>query len=154
MRRMNQEKPPKVAIVVGATGATGQVLMKYLLESDHYSQVIVLHYRTTPWTDHPKVREIVRSLDQLKDLEIEPAADALFCCLGTTIKKAGSKHEFAKVDRDYVLALGQWAVDYGQPSFHLISAYGADSGSLAFYMKVKGETERVLKQMGLRSLSI
>lgn len=151
---MSKEKPPKIAMVVGATGATGQVLMKYLLECDRYSEVIVLHYRTTPWSDHPKVREIVLSLDQLKELETGSTVDALFCCLGTTIKKAGSKYEFARVDRDYVLALGQWAANHGQPSFHLISAYGADAGSMAFYMKVKGEAERGLKQMGLRSLSI
>ncbi|KEI70557.1 hypothetical protein [Endozoicomonas elysicola] len=151
---MSKEKPPKIAMVVGATGATGQVLMKYLLECDRYSKVIVLHYRTTPWLDHPKVREIVLSLGQLKELETSSTVDALFCCLGTTIKKAGSKYEFARVDRDYVLALGQWAANHGQPSFHLISAYGADGGSMAFYMKVKGETEHGLKQMGLRSLSI
>ncbi|WP_419533230.1 hypothetical protein [Endozoicomonas sp.] len=151
---MSKEKPPKVAMVVGATGATGQVLMASLLASDHYSEVIVLHYRTTPWRDHPKIREIVLSLDQLQDLEPGLTVDVLFCCLGTTIKKAGSKPAFAKVDRDYVLALGQWAVSHGQPSFHLISAHGADKRSLAFYMKVKGEAESGLKRMGLRSLSI
>ncbi|WP_257296876.1 hypothetical protein [Endozoicomonas sp. YOMI1] len=149
---MSKEKPPRVAMVVGATGATGQVLMQYLLESSHYSEVVVLHYRSTQWAGHAKVREVVLSLDQLKDLDL--TVDVLFCCLGTTIKKAGSKPAFAKVDRDYVLALGQWAVDHGQPSFHLVSAHGADKGSLVFYMKVKGEAESGLKTMGLRSLAI
>lgn len=141
-------------MVVGATGATGQVLMQYLLESSHYSEVVVLHYRSTQWAGHAKVREVLLSLDQIKDLDPGLPVDVLFCCLGTTIKKAGSKSAFAKVDRDYVLALGQWAVDHGQPSFHLISAHGADKSSLAFYMKVKGEAESGLKTMGLRSLAI
>ncbi|MFK0569967.1 hypothetical protein [Endozoicomonas sp.] len=151
---MTTGKPAKVAMVVGATGATGKVLMKYLLESEHYNQIIVVHYRSTPWASHPKVREIVMSFDQLKALEAESKVDTLFCCLGTTIKKAGSKIGFTKVDQDYVLALGQWAVSHENPSFHLVSAYGANAKSLAFYMRVKGETEKMLNSMGLRSLSL
>ena len=141
-------------MVVGATGATGQALMKALLAGNDYSEIIVLHYRPTPWANQAKVRQITLNFDQLSELEITNPVDSVFCCLGTTLKKAGSKQAFSKVDHDYVLALGKWAVNHGQPTFHLISSHGANARSLAFYLRVKGETENEIKALGLAALTI
>ncbi|WP_299728256.1 hypothetical protein [uncultured Endozoicomonas sp.] len=144
----------KTAMVIGATGATGQALMSLLLNSDKFNNVIVVHYRPTPWHNHPQVNEIVMDFDQLETMEAGTEVDTVFCCIGTTIKKAGSKSAFVKVDHDYVLALGRWAVKHGNIAFHLISAQGANKKSMAFYMKVKGDVEDSLKTLNLNSLCI
>ena len=151
---MNRNNAVKVAMVVGATGATGQVLMQALLTGNDYTEIIVLHYRPTSWANVPKVRQIILNFDRLSELETPHKVDTVFCCLGTTLKKAGSKQAFLRVDRDYVLALGDWAAVNGQPAFHLISSYGANVGSWAFYLRVKGETENELKNLGLSGLTI
>ena len=78
----------------------------------------------------------------------------VFCCLGTTIGRAGSKEAFRRVDHDYVLALGQWARGAGAHRMIVISAAGADAASRVFYSRVKGETERDLAALRLRSLVI
>ncbi len=141
-------------MVLGATGATGRILMERLLASDVYHRVIVIHYRPTPWAMHPKVTEQIVSLDQLEALDCETSVDEVFCCLGTTIRRAGSRAAFRQVDQDYVIAIAQWIYSNKQPRLHLISAYGANPQSRAFYMRVKGEVEESLKTMGLASLVI
>ena len=142
------------AMVLGATGATGRILMERLLASDVYHKVIVIHYRPTSWATHPKVTEQILSLDQLGSLHCDTSVDEVFCCLGTTIRRAGSRAAFRQVDHDYVIALARWVCANQQPRLHLISAYGANSKSRAFYMRVKGEVETSLKAMGLASLVI
>ena len=145
---------PRIALVVGSTGATGSQLMQRLLASDHFSQIVIVHYRPTQWATHPKVSEYQITPDELNHFSGLPHIDEVFCCLGTTIRKAGSKQAFRKVDHDYVIALAQWMSANPQPRLHLISAYGANARSHAFYMQVKGEVEDTLKTMELDSLVI
>jgi uncharacterized protein YbjT (DUF2867 family) len=80
--------------------------------------------------------------------------DAVICCLGTTIAKAGSQEKFRYVDHDLVVDLGRWAKSQGVPAFSVVSAIGADPSSRIFYNRVKGEMERDLQQLALPSLNI
>ncbi len=150
----DQKRSAMTAMVLGATGATGRILMERLIASDVYQRVIIIHYRSTSWATHPKVTEQILSLDQLGSLRCDTAVDEVFCCLGTTIRRAGSRAAFRQVDHDYVIALAQWVCANQQPRLHLISANGANPQSGAFYMRVKGELEASLKSMGLVSLVI
>lgn len=73
----------------------------------------------------------------------------VFCCLGTTIRKAGSQEAFRRVDHDYPLALAQRAGTGGARQFLMVSALDANAGSSIFYSRVKGETERDIAAIGL-----
>ena len=82
------------------------------------------------------------------------AVDAVFCCLGSTIKQAGSQAAFRVIDHDLVLTAASAAKAAGAGHFLVISALGADPASGVFYNRVKGEMERDLQQLGLAKLSI
>jgi len=81
-------------------------------------------------------------------------ADDVYCCLGTTIKKAGSKEAFYKVDHTYVVQLAQVTAGKGATQFLVVSSMGADAGAMFFYNKVKGEMERDVQQQGLNTVHI
>ncbi|MEO7081536.1 MAG: NAD-dependent dehydratase, partial [Flavobacteriales bacterium] len=85
--------------------------------------------------------------DDLQE-ELQPVkVDAVLCCLGTTIKKAGSQAAFIAVDKALPLGIARWAKSQGVPTYVIISAVGADAGSRVFYSRVKGEVEKELKAM-------
>jgi uncharacterized protein YbjT (DUF2867 family) len=83
-----------------------------------------------------------------------PAAEDAFCCLGTTIKKAGSQEAFRAVDHDAVLAFARAAKRAGVRRFLVVTALGADARSSVFYNRVKGEAEQALQALGFESLVI
>ena len=91
---------------------------------------------------------IAKDDDLLSALKNE-RVDAVICCLGTTIKKAGSKQAFRAVDHDLVIGIAKWAKANNVHTFCVVSAIGADPGSKIFYNKVKGEMERDLASIGL-----
>ena len=129
----------KTAIVAGASGLTGGFLLQLLAQDKSFERIIVLS-RKAMKPALPKVREVVVDFDNLGRYEFWPDADVLFCCVGTTIKKAGSQEEFRKVDHDLPLKLAEQCALFNV-SFHLVSSIGADAQSRYFYLKTKGETE-------------
>jgi len=78
----------------------------------------------------------------------------VFCCLGTTIKTAGSQEAFLKVDYTYVIESARIAKSQGTPAFSVVSAMGANSKSGIFYNRVKGDMEEALQKIGFSSLLI
>jgi len=140
----------KTALIAGASGLTGGYLLNLLLESPEYSTVIA-YVRKSSGLTHPKLKEILVDWETL----LEPvAAEDVFCCLGTTIKKAGSQEAFRRVDYDYPLQLAQLQYRGGSQQFLLVSAMGADAKSAIFYSRVKGELENALQSIGYKSLHI
>lgn len=142
----------RTAIVVGATGFTGSFLVKQLCESEEYAAVSVIVRRDFPFK-HVKLDVKMIDFDKLeeKDLDI---ADDLFCCLGTTMKKAKTKEKFERVDLEYPLRIASLAKKRGIPNFHVISAVGSNKNSLFFYSRVKGKMEEGLIAIQLPHLSI
>lgn len=140
------------ALVAGASGLVGGFLLDALLESPLYREVCSLGRRPLP-RQHPKLTQRTVDFAQLES-EALPSGDDAFCCLGTTIKKAGSQEAFRAVDHDAVLAFAQAARKAGARRFLLVSALGADPHSRIFYNRVKGETEEDLKGVGFESLII
>jgi len=143
----------KNVLLIGATGATGKEVLRELQNNDEIRLIHVLHYRSTSIEDREKVFEHTLPFEKLLDLRLE-GIDCVFCCIGTTIKKAGSKERFAQIDRDFVIELGRWAKIMNVGSFHVISAMGADKDSAIFYNRVKGEMEEGLIRLNLNSLYI
>ena len=103
-----------------------------------------------------KLREVLVS--DLAELTVECrrsfAASIYFCCLGTTIRAAGGKENFEKVDHAAIVAFAKIAKAHDARAFALVSAMGANAKSIFFYNRVKGRTEDDVKALGLRSLII
>jgi uncharacterized protein YbjT (DUF2867 family) len=140
------------AIIAGASGEVGKHLLNYLLEDNEYVEVISL-VRSSSLVEHQKLNNQSIDFEKIASLP-SMTADALFCCLGTTIKKAGSQAAFEKVDYEYVVNLAKWAKQIGVKQFHVVSAMGADANSNVFYSKVKGRMEEELQQIGIASTYI
>lgn len=140
------------AAIAGATGLTGHYVLNRLLDDGHYDPVLAV-LRKPMHRNHPRLREAVADFNSLDKLPALPI-DAAFCCLGTTIRKAGSKDAFRAVDSGYVLAFARWARDRGARHFLLVSSVGAASDSGNFYLRVKGEVERDLATFGFEWLDL
>lgn len=143
----------KSAILVGASGLVGGELLSLLLDAKEYNKVIVFGRRSLN-LKHPKLDEIIIDFEQLDQYKESIRVNEVYCCLGTTIKKAKSKEAFKKVDVDYVLGLGKIAKEMGVEKFLLISSMGANQQSVVFYSKMKGLVEEGLKGIGFNSLHI
>lgn len=144
---MTEGARSKRALLAGATGLVGGHLLTRLLAHPAYSRVEVLVRRALPISD-PKLAQRVVDFEHLH-ASPDIAADDMFCCLGTTIGKAGSQEAFRRVDHDYALALGNLAKSAGARQFLMVSSLGADAKSSVFYSRVKGETERDIVAIGL-----
>lgn len=143
-----------VALIAGATGLVGGHCLDGLLESPDYDRVIALTRR--PLTQrHAKLDQHLVDFEQLgREGTIFPAADDVFCCLGTTIKTAGSQAAFRQVDFVYVVALAGQALGRGARQFLLVSSLGANPGSRIFYSRVKGETEAAIAALSFEGRHI
>lgn len=140
----------RIAIIAGATGLVGRHLIEQLLESPRYSQVHAIG-RRAPSIVHEKLHVIASDLQSIPTL---PSVDDAFCCLGTTIRKAGSQAAFRAVDFQMVLNFAKAARKAGAKRFLVVSSLGANAKSPVFYNRVKGETEQALTALNFESLHI
>lgn len=143
----------KKAVVAGASGLVGMKLVEQLLDHEDYILVQVLVRKKLP-LHHPKLKQTMVDFEKLDRYVNEVEGDDLFCCLGTTIKKAGSQEAFRKVDYEYPVRLSRWAEQKGMKKFLVISALGADLHSSIFYSRVKGEMEAAVKSVDLQAIHI
>ncbi|MGH7754502.1 MAG: oxidoreductase [Gemmatimonadales bacterium] len=141
------------AVAAGATGLVGGHLVELLLADPAYSRVTTLVRKPAP-ASHPKLSQRVVDFDRLAATPDFPAAQDVFCCLGTTIKKAGSQDAFYRVDFTYVLELARTASRHGARQFLLVTALGADPKSRIFYNRVKGETEQAVNQVPFDAIQV
>lgn len=141
----------KTALMVGATGLVGHLLLQRLLASNDYQQVIVLARRASG-VSHTKLIEHIVDFTALPDLSVN--IDDVFCCLGTTIKVAGSQAAFYQVDCTYPIHVATWAKQRGAQQILLISALGASLDSSVYYNRVKGEVEQKIAALALPSTLI
>ncbi|MEO8164182.1 MAG: oxidoreductase [Betaproteobacteria bacterium] len=134
------EARPKKALLAGASGLVGAHVLARLLAHPAYAQVEVLVRRELSIRD-PKCIQRIVDFERL-DSAPHPQADDVFCCLGTTLKQAGSRDAFRRVDHDYPVALARLALAGGARQFLMVSALGARANAGVFYSRVKGETEQ------------
>ena len=143
------------ALLAGATGLVGGHCLERLLGTARYDSVIVVTRRSLAVSPRPpKLREVVVEFDRLDDVRDRLRADHVFCALGTTIRKAGSRQRFREVDLEYPLRLARLTRAHGASHFSIVSALGASRASLFFYSRVKGEVEAQLRDMDWPSLAI
>ena len=141
------------AWIAGATGLVGRQLVVELSTRLSSGNVTAL-VRRPEGQKLPRVEERVVAYERL-ELELAgTSATHAFCCLGTTIAKAGSQQAFRRVDFDYALAFGRAARSAGVRKFSIVTALGADPKSSIFYNRVKGEIEQALAELGFPELHI
>lgn len=138
---MTAAAPGRRVLLAGATGLVGGYCLRQLLDQPSIAEVEVWTRRPLV-INHPKLRVRIVDFDRLPD---EGAAvHAIFCCLGTTIRQAGSEAAFRKVDFEYPLALARYGERVAANKFLMVSALGADRNSRVFYNRVKGEAENAV----------
>jgi uncharacterized protein YbjT (DUF2867 family) len=142
-------------VIAGASGVVGARVLHHLLRRDDVGRVIAVGRRTLP-LQHEKLESKVVDLQNTTAVaaEIPEGTAVAFCCLGTTMKRAGSKEAFRAVDHDAVLAFGQAALGKGAKRLLLISSVGASASSANFYQRTKGEAEDALARLGYAQLTV
>ena len=143
----------KTALIAGATGLTGTELLKLLISDDTYTRIHVVS-RRAPDLQSSKIIHHPAQFDHLEELPIPKPIDEVYCALGTTIKKAGSKSAFREIDFDAVVNLACWAKKVEASRFVVISSIGANATSKNFYLRTKGQMETIVKQVNLNALII
>jgi len=140
-------KRRRVALVAGGTGLVGRELLEALIADSSVGAVhLLVRKRHAELAKRNGLTQHV--VDYAKPLPDLPPADDAFCCLGTTIKAAGSQAAFRAVDFDAALAFARAARASGATRLGLVSALGADAASRVFYNRVKGELEQAVKALG------
>lgn len=142
---------PQRILLAGATGMTGERLLDRLLNEPTVERVLAPTRRAL--VEHPRLENPVGELQQLLG-QLSGPIDTAFCCLGSTLKQAGTQEAFRAIDHDLVLAFGQRARELGARHLLVISSLGANPQSALFYARVKGEMEAALQTQGWPQLTL
>ena len=140
-----------ISIVAGSTGLIGRNVIEVL--SNTNQSVVALTRRSISNLPH-NITELIIDFDAFEKHGSLPPCSNVFICLGTTIKTAGSKENFRKVDIDYCLSIAKKAQKSGAETLSLISSIGANSSSKNFYLKTKGELEEAIQDLGFSTVNI
>ena len=152
---MTNRSSHRTALLAGATGLVGGHLLQRLLADPRYKRVVTVS-RKELGIEHPKLRSLITDFDAIEAAMagLGETVDDAFCALGTTIKTAGSRAAFQRVDFGYVVAFARAARASNARRFMLVSAIGASARSRIFYLRVKGETEEAVAALGFPALDI
>lgn len=150
----------KTAVVIGSTGLIGTLLLQKLAQDKNYGQILAICRKSSarplasnPELNHPKIRILSFDFNNWEELEVQINSYAgrsvlnFFCCLGSTMKQAGSTEAFKKVDHDYVVSFSKLAKACRAEKLLIVSALGADLNSKIFYSRTKGEMEASVQKV-------
>lgn len=146
-------------LLAGATGLVGRECLRLLAEDPAFERVVVIARRGLPPEIVPsagaaKVDARIVDFDRLEETADAFDVDVVICALGTTMKQAGSRERFRRVDHDYPLMIARLAAEHGARHFLLVTALGASARSRVFYNRVKGEIEEAVSALPFRGVTI
>jgi uncharacterized protein YbjT (DUF2867 family) len=150
---MSPTSAQRSVLLAGATGLVGGEVVKQLEADQTVTRIVIIGRRPSP-SATPRITTRIVDFDRLEADADVFAVDQIVCALGTTMKQAGSKEAFRRVDLEYPLRLARLGLAGGARHFLLVSALGANAESRIFYNRVKGELEDTLRTMGYRSVTI
>ena len=131
----------KTAIIIGASGLTGSILLEKILIDDRY-ETIKLFSRKKIEGLPLKVIQHTGNLLELERFKVEFTGDEVYCCIGTTTKKTPDKTIYKAIDYGIPVATAKLSKENSIKTFVVVSALGANAKSSIFYNKTKGEMER------------
>ena len=143
----------KIAILIGATGATGSELLSQILNDDYFGKVVVLSRRQMDII-HPKLQIHIIDFDHTSIWTHLVNGDVLFSALGTTLKVAKTKANQFKIDYTYQYQLAKAASDNGVATYVLVSSYGANENSFLFYPRTKGQLDAAVQKLLFKHIHI
>ncbi len=145
----------KTAVLLGASGLIGNHLLQLLLQDDQYRHIRVLVRRPLEIAD-PRLETIVVDFNNQEEFKYALGkGDAIFCCIGTTMKNVkGDKTRYRQIDHDIPVNAAQWGFEAGFSQYAIISSVGANSKSSNFYLRLKGEVEDAVQSLSYPSLHI
>ncbi len=143
----------RTALVAGATGLIGGILIRQLASRNDYSEVRVIG-RRPPNYDAGTIRFVQSSFERLDDMAEVLKVDDVYCCLGTTLRKAGSLAAFERVDYHMVVDLARAAHKAGAKRFIVVSAAGSSPNSPAPYSRVKARMEQAVSEVPFESVHL
>jgi len=144
---------PVEICIAGASGLVGHELLMISAHLDQVSKVKAIS--RSPLGKIPaKVENLIMDFDSLESKAEALRADIFICCLGSTIKKAGSQEAFRRVDYDYVVQFAKVAEKVGAKKLLVVSAMGASAESKVFYNRVKGEMEEALYDLNIPQIEV
>lgn len=139
--------------IIGASGLVGHELTLILAHLPEVTKIKA--FTRSPLGRMPaKVENYIINFDSLSNYEQDLKAEVFICCLGSTIKKAGSKDNFKKVDYEYALNFAKLAEKTAAKKFLIITAMGASSNSLVFYNQVKGQLEDKIRELHISQVEV
>jgi uncharacterized protein YbjT (DUF2867 family) len=144
---------PRVALLAGASGFGGGYVLDSLLDAPDFARVFAISRRPIG-REHSRLANRIVQYEKLESQLKGVQCHVAFCCLGTTMKQAGSERAFREVDHDLVLSFARVAKAAGAQRLVVVSSAAADPRSKNFYLRVKGEAEQGLERMGFQSLDI
>lgn len=140
----------KTAIILGATGLTGNILLKKLIEDDRYES-IKLFSRSKIDNLPNKVKQFIGNLLKLEQFKEDFKADEVYCCIGTTKSKTPDKEKYKQIDYGIPVTAAKLSKENNINTFLVVSALGANANSAVFYNKTKGEMERDVKKQNIKN---
>ncbi|WP_042456928.1 NAD(P)H-binding protein [Neobacillus dielmonensis] len=143
----------KTALILGASGLVGKELIQLLVQQSIYQKIHILVRRPIE-INHTACEVHVIDFERMNEFAHLFDVNDVYCCLGTTMKKAKSKEAFRRVDYDYPAEAANLACNGGAKRFLIITAMGANPKSLFFYNQVKGDVEEALKKVSIPSIHI
>jgi uncharacterized protein YbjT (DUF2867 family) len=147
------EGDPKIALLAGASGFVGNLTLDALLDSSDVGRVFAITRRPLG-REHPRLANRIIQFDQIESQLKGLTCQVALCCLGTTIRQAGSEQSFRQADIDAVLAFARTAKAAQAQRFVVVSSVGANPQSKNFYLRTKGEMEQELMGIGFPCLDI
>lgn len=136
--------------IIGATGLVGSEVVR----SSRNSFAVHSFGRREVEVSHPNLQQHLVDFDQVDQWSNQLTGEALVSCLGTTLKKAGSKDMQYRVDVTYQLEVARAAAEQGIATYILVSSAGADSSSMFFYSRIKGELEEAVQALPFQRIII
>lgn len=143
----------KTAIILGATGLTGNILLQKLIEDDRYES-IKLFSRSKIDNLPNKVKQFIGDLLKLEQFKTDFKADEVYCCIGTTKAKTPDKQKYKQIDYGIPVTAAKLSKENNINTFLVVSALGANANSAVFYNKTKGEMERDVKKQNIKNTFI
>ena len=143
----------KTAILLGASGLTGSLLLKLLLSDSEFDKIKLFSRKASGHTN-PKIEEHIVDVLQLQNCAADFIGDVVFCCIGTTKDKTPDETDYKSIDFGIPVAAAKLAKQNNIPAFIVISALGANSKSLIFYNRIKGEMEQSVMALKIHKTHI